>query len=146
MRSVQFSFCSIRIFFLSFFFLLFFLFLLVFFLTGTNDSKDSREGRGNHYFSSIPLPPSHKHSFSSSRFLPLVFNQYICNYQTDSWWGLFSLESCILFAFSLMQLSRSYGLWQFNVTLWPSLDAVLLRGVPELFHLARLRLPHKTFL
>ena len=88
-------------FFLSFFF--FFLFLLVFSLTNTNDSKDSKEGRRNHYFSCISLPPAHKHAFSSSRFLPLVFN-----YQTDSWSDLLSLEIWILFAFSLMQLSIDF--------------------------------------
>ena len=66
----------------------------------------------------FPLPPAHEHSFSSSRFLPLLFNRTIGNYQTDSWWGLFSLEICILFAFSLMQLSRSYWLWHFKVALW----------------------------
>ena len=104
-------------FFLSFF-LLFFLFLSVFSLTDTNESKGSREGRGNHYFTCIPLPPAHRYSFSSLRFLSLVFNQSICNYQTDSWWDLLSLEICILFAFSSMQLSRSYWLWQFKVTLW----------------------------
>ena len=74
--------------------------------TLTDDSNDRREGRGNHYFSCVPLPPAHKLSFSSSRFLPLVFNQSICNYLTNSWWDLFSLEICILFAFSLMQLSQ----------------------------------------
>ena len=42
------------------------------------------------------------HRISSPRFLPLLFNQSICTYQTDSWWDLFSLEICILFAFSLM--------------------------------------------
>ena len=57
--------------------------------TLTDDSNDRREGRGNHYFSCVPLPPAHKLSFSSSRFLPLVFNQSICNYLTDSWFVLF---------------------------------------------------------
>ena len=46
------------------------------------------------------------------------FNQSICNYWTDSWWELFSLEICILFGFSLMQLSRSYWLSYFNMTVW----------------------------
>ena len=71
--------------------------------------------RGNHFFLCIPLPPAYKHPFSSSRFLSLVFNQSICNDQIDNWWDLFS---CILFAFSLVQLSRSYWLWQFKVTMW----------------------------
>ena len=108
--------CALSAFFFSF--LLCFLFLSVFFLTDTNDSQDYREGRGSPYFSFFPLPPVHEHSFSSSRFLPLLFNRSICNYQTDNWWDLFSLEICILFAFSLMQLSRSYWLWHFKVTLW----------------------------
>ena len=37
--------------------------------------------------------------------LPLLFNESICNYQSDSWWDLFSLEIFILFAFSLMNLN-----------------------------------------
>ena len=78
---------SVFFFFLSLF--LFFLFLLVFSLPDTNNSLDSRERRGN-YFSCFPLPPAHEHSFSCSRFLPLLFNQSVCNYQIDSWWILFS--------------------------------------------------------
>ena len=53
----------------------------------TNDSKDIREGKGNPYFFYIPLPLTHKHSFSSSRslpHLPYAFNQSIYNNQTDS--------------------------------------------------------------
>ena len=114
-RTVQFGVCSIHIFFLSSFF---FFFSSLFSLTGTNNSKDSRERKWNHYFSCFPLPLAHKYSFSSSKFLPLLFNRSICNYQTDSWWDLLSLEICILFAFSLMQLSRSYWLSHFRVTLW----------------------------
>ena len=94
-------------FYLSSFFL-FFLFLLVFSLTETKDSQDSRDGRGNHCFSCYPLPPAHKHSFNSSRFLPFPFNQSICNCQIELWWGFFSLEICILFPFSLMLLSRKW--------------------------------------
>ena len=85
MRSVQFWFVFYPVFFVFFcvfFFVLFFVFLSVFSLSDTNDSKDNREGRGNHYFSCIPLPPAHKHSFGSSRFLLLVSNQSICNYQS----------------------------------------------------------------
>ena len=107
--------CVVSVF---FFFFFSFLSLLVFSLTATNDSQDSRDGRGNHSFSCFPLPPAHEHSFSSSRFLPLLFNQSICNYQTDSWWDFFSLETRILFPFSLVQLCRSYWLWHFKVTLW----------------------------
>ena len=106
---------SVLFFFLSSFF---FLFMSLFSLTGTSNSQDSREGRGNHYFSWFPQPPAHKHSFNSSRFLPLLFNRSICNYQTDSWWGPFSLEISILFAFSLVQLSWTYWLWHFKATLW----------------------------
>ena len=66
---------SLVVFYPYFFSFFLFLFLSVFSLTDTNDSKDSREGRGNTYFSSFPFPPAHEHSFSSSRFLPLVFNR-----------------------------------------------------------------------
>ena len=105
------------VFVLSVFFFFFFLFLLFFFfrflpafsLTGTN-----RERRVNHYFYCFPLAPTHEYIFSSSRFLPLRFNWSICNYQTDSWWDMFSLEVWILLAFSLIQLSRSYWLSYFK--------------------------------
>ena len=99
--------CVLSVLFLSFFFFFFFLFLSIFFLKDTNNSQDSSEGRGNRYFSCFPLPPAHGHSFSSSRFLPLLFNRSICNYQTDSEWYLFSLDICILFIFSLMPLSQT---------------------------------------
>ena len=115
MRSVQFGFCSIRGF---FFFFSVFLFLSVFSLTQANDSQDSRERRGNHYFLCFLLPPAREHWFSWSRFLPLLFNWSICNNQTGSWWDLYSLEICNLFAYSLMQLSRRYWMWHFKVTLW----------------------------
>ena len=101
-----------------FFFLSFNLFLSIFSLTDTNDYHDSREWRGNHYFSCFLLPPAYEYSFSSSRFLPLLFNRFICYYETDTWCDLFSLEICILFAFSLMQLSRGYWLWHFKLALW----------------------------
>ena len=90
------------------FLLLCFLFLSVFFLTDTNDSQNYRKRRGSPYFPCFLLPPTPEHSCSSSRFIPLLFNRSICDYQTDSWWDLFSLEICILFTFLLMQLSRSY--------------------------------------
>ena len=102
-------FCPYFFFFLSLF--SFFLFLLVFSLTDTNDSQDSREGRGNYYFSRFPLPPAHEHSFSSSRFLPLHFSRSICNYQTDSYWDLFSLEICILFASTFTFQSDIVKIW-----------------------------------
>ena len=95
-----------------------FFFLLLICLTNTNDSQDSRERRVNHYFSCVLLLPAREYTFNSSRFVPLIFNQSICNYWADSWWDLFSLQICILLGFSLMQLSRSYGLSYFKVTLW----------------------------
>ena len=85
--------CFLSVFFC--FFLLRYLFLSVFFLTDTSDSRDYREARGSPYFSCFPLPAAHEHSFSSSRFLPLLINRSICNYNTDSWWDLFSWEICI---------------------------------------------------
>ena len=72
-----------------------FLFLSVYSLTDTNESQDSWEQRENYCFSCFLLPPAHEYSLSSSRFLPLLFNRSICNYQTDSWWDIFSLEICI---------------------------------------------------
>ena len=73
--------------------------------------------RGNNYFSCFRLPSANEHSFNSSRFLPLIFTRSICNYQTDSWWDLFSLAICILFTFLWMQLNRSNWLWHFKVAL-----------------------------
>ena len=111
--------CVLSVFFFSFFLSSFFsLFLSVFSLTKTNNSRDRREGRWNHYFLCFTLPPAHKHWFSSLRFLPLLLNRSIYNYKTDSWWGLFSLEIYILFVYSLMELSRSYWRWHFKVTWW----------------------------
>ena len=52
-----------------------FVFLSVFCLINTNDSQD---------FSCFSLPPAYKHSLSSSRFLPLLFNRSVFNYQIDS--------------------------------------------------------------
>ena len=105
--------------------LTFFSFFLVFFSFSVGIFLDRHQrfirwnGRGNNYFSCFPLPATNKHSFNSPRFLlPLVFTRSICNFQTDSWWDLFSLDICILFAFLWMQLSRSYWLWHFKVTLW----------------------------
>ena len=120
-RSIQVGLCSVRTFFLSFF-LPFFSFSIGIFLERTNDSQDNREGKENPYFSCFLLPPADKHSLSSARFLPLLFNRSIFNYQIDSWWDLFSLVICILFAFSLMQLSRmqlmSMRYWHYKLTLW----------------------------
>ena len=93
-------------FFLSSFF---FLFLLVFSLTDASNSQNSRGSRENHDFSCFLFPPVHEHSFTLPRFLPLLFDRSICNYQGDSWWDLFFLETCILSTFSLTQLSRSWS-------------------------------------
>ena len=76
-----------------------------------------------------------EHSFSSSRFVPLHFDQFICNNQTDSWWGLFSLEICNLFTFSLMQLSRSYWLWHSK---WHYEDLSSYQTTTFLLHTERL--------
>ena len=104
--------CFLSVFF-SLFLSPFFLFLSVFFSTDIDNSSDRREGRWNHYFSCFPLPPASE--FNSSSFIPLVFTRSICNYQTDSWCDLFSLDISILFAFLWMKLGRSYWLSQFKV-------------------------------
>ena len=96
-------------FFLSFFFVFFF---HRYFPWQTLTIHIKRRERG------FPLPPANEHSYNSSRFLPFIFTQSLCSYQTDSWWDFFSLEICILFAFLWMQLSRSFWLWHFKVTLW----------------------------
>ena len=107
--------CFISVFF-SFFLSSYFLFLPVFSLIETNDSWDRWDGRGNHYFSRFPLPPANEYSFNSTRFMLLIFTLSICNYQTDSWWDLFSLAIYILFAFLRMLLSRSDWFWHFKLT------------------------------
>ena len=109
-RSVQFGLCSIRIFFLSSFF---FLFLSVFSFAETNDSQDSRDVEGINIFIfststcsriSIRLeyPIDHRHFY---HFLLIVLFA-ITRLIADKTCSLF--EICILFAFSWMQLSRSY--------------------------------------
>ena len=75
------------------------------------------DGWGNNYFC-FPLPPANEHSFHLSRFLPLIFTRSICNYQTDSWWDVFSLDICILFAFLWMQLNRSLTFQSDIVRIW----------------------------
>ena len=87
--------CVLSVFFSFFLSSSSFLFLSVYSLTDTNESQDSWEQRENYCFSCFLLPPAHEYSLSSSRFLPLLFNRSICNYQTDSWWDIFSLEICI---------------------------------------------------
>ena len=91
-------------FFLSFFFFFFYIGIFL----GRHKRLIRWDGRGNNYFSCFPLPSANKHSFNLSSFLLLIFTQSVCNYQTDSWWDLFSLNICILFAFLWMQLNRSY--------------------------------------
>ena len=41
--------------------------------------------------------PANEHSVISSRFIPLLFTRSFCNYQTDSWWDLFSLKPALTF-------------------------------------------------
>ena len=106
------------VFFFLFFLLFFFFYLLfLFFLVDTSDSKGSREERGNHCFLLF-----HFHLLTTIHLVHRDFYHLfiisICNYQTDSWWDFFTFGICIFFAFSLTQLSRSYWLWQFKVTLW----------------------------
>ena len=93
----------------SFFLSSFFYFLLVFSLTDASNSQNSRGWRENHDFSCFLFLPAYEHSFTLPRFLPFLFDRYICNYQGDSWWDLFFLETCILSTFSLTQLSRSWS-------------------------------------
>ena len=81
-----------------------------------------------HYFSCFPLPPANEHSFNSSRFLPLIFTRSICNYQTDSWWGLFSLDICILLAFLWKQLSRR--VIYFDISKWHCEDMSSYQKLP----------------
>ena len=76
------------------------------------------DGKGNNYFFCFPLPTTNEHLFNLTRFIPLIFTWSFCNYQTDSWRDLFSLDIWILFAFLRMQLNRSYWLCHFKVTLW----------------------------
>ena len=114
MRNIQFSLCSIRIFFS------FFLSSFLSFSIGIFFDKHKRftglQGRERELLFFLFTTSTHSwHSFSSSWFLPLLFNRSICNYQTDSWWELFSLEIFILFTFSMMQVSWSYWLWHFKV-------------------------------
>ena len=109
MRSVQFGF-----FFLSFLFLSFSIGIFL----DRHEKFTKWDGRGNNYFFCFSRPPANEHSFSSSRFLPLIFIRSICNYQTDSWWDLFSLDICILFAFLWMQLNRSLTFQSDIVRIW----------------------------
>ena len=53
-------------------------------------------------------------------FYHFFFLDLFCNHQSNSWWDMFYWQICILFAFSLIQLSRSYWLSYFKVTLWES--------------------------
>ena len=115
MRSVQFGSCPIIIFF--FFLSSLSSFSIGIFLDNSWRFAGLQARERKSFFFYFPHSTTHKHSLSSSGFLPLLFNRSVCNYQTDSWWDLFSFV-CILFPFSLMQLSRSYWLWHFKVTLW----------------------------
>ena len=85
-RSVQFGLCSIGIFFLSFFF---FSITIGIFL--------DRLERFIGWQGRVRESPANEHSVISSRFIPLLFTRSICNYQTDSWWDLFSLKPALTF-------------------------------------------------
>ena len=84
----------------------------------TNDSLDSRERRGNHYFSSFQPPPANKLSISSLRFLPLFLPKLIVIPRLIAYETCFPGRFAFFLAFLLMQLRRSYWLWHFKVTLW----------------------------
>ena len=91
-------------------------FLLAFFLADTNDSEHSRHVKENDCFVCFLLPPAHKHSFRSSKFLPLLFSQSISNYQADSWWDFFSSEFRILFLFFTDAIKL--GVTDFDISKW----------------------------
>ena len=128
MRSVQFGLYAICLFFLFFFS---FSFATVFFLTRTNDSDSfflffyrdflcgiAEKGEGIIIFLIFYFHLLTK--FSSSTFQPLLHFSLLDLFGITrlEWWHLFFLEICILFAFLLMPLSRSYWFWHFKVTLW----------------------------
>ena len=117
-RSIQFGFCLIFVFFLSLaFFLLFYRYFL--WLAPTiHRITGKREGILIFLvFNFHPLMNIHivlrdfYHFFLIDLF---VITRLIAD-DTCS-----SLETCILFAYSLMHLSRSYWLWHFEVTSWGS--------------------------
>ena len=54
-----------------------------FFETISKNSEDTRE-EGNYYFPCLPLSTTNEDLSSSSRFLPLLFNWFICSYEADS--------------------------------------------------------------
>ena len=91
-------------------------FLLAFFLADTTDSEHSRHVKENDCFVCFLLPPAHKHSFRSSKFLPLLFSQSISNYQADSWWDFFSSEFRILFLFFTDAIKL--GVTDFDISKW----------------------------
>ena len=101
----------------------------------------------------IIIPPANEHSFNSSRFLQLIFTQSICNYQTESWWDLFSLDICFLFAFLWMQLSRSYwhsedlSSYQIITLLLPSerLNKLRFTPLPTTVYLSHLPSPTPSY-
>ena len=94
MRSFRFGLCSLRIFVLSF---------TSFFI------RIAAKGQVI-----IIFPVFHFYSLTSIHLVYRDFYHFflidLFVYHTDSWSNLFSLEICILFAFSLMQLSCSYWL------------------------------------
>ena len=85
---------------------------------------------GNNYFSCFTFPPANEHSFSWSRFLPLIFIWSICNYQTDSWWHLFSLDICLFFG-NLIDVIKSELL---ILTIQSDILTIWLNIKPSLFY------------
>ena len=82
--------------------------------------------RGNNYFSCFPVPPANE--------LSLIFTLSICNY---SWWDLFSLDICTLFAFLWMHLSRS-GVIDFDISKWHYKDLSSCQTITLLLQSERL--------
>ena len=95
MRSVQFGLRSI-LFFCFFLSCLFFSFSIGIYLD-IYLTIIRWDERGNNHFSCFPIPPANEQSLNSSRFVAIIFTSSVCNYQTDSWWDLLSLDICILF-------------------------------------------------
>ena len=111
--------CVLSVFFLSFV-LLFFFFYRYFPWQALTIHKITRNKEGIIIFLVFHFYQLTSIHLVDQDFYHFFFIDLFCNYQSDSWWDMFYLEICILFAFSLMQLSRSYWLSYFKVTLWES--------------------------
>ena len=57
-------------------------FLSVFSFTDTDDSQDSRGREGTTFYSTLPLPPAHKHS-------------HICNFACEMLSRIFNRTTCV---------------------------------------------------